>query len=269
MTRRLVTLSVSLFIGLGSVVTGPAHSAMAGPARASAAIWVPSTGTSWQWQLTGRIDTANPAAVYDVDLFDTSRSTVDQLHRLGRRVVCYVSVGSFENWRPDATAFPGSVLGRNYDGWPGERFLDIRSDAVKRIMAARLDQCQSKGFDAVEPDNMDVWENNSGFPLARADGLAYARWLGQQAHSRGLSIGQKNAPGLTADLAGEFDWALTEDCAAQGWCGQLKPYVDRRKAVFAAEYSDRGMSRACAQRTSLGLSPLRKRLSLDAWARGC
>ena len=33
------------------------------------------------------------------------------LHREGRKVICYLSTGAWEDWRPDAKKFPKSVIG--------------------------------------------------------------------------------------------------------------------------------------------------------------
>ena len=53
-------------------------------------------------------------------------------------------------------AVPKRVLGRDYCGWPGERWLDVRQlDALAPTMEARMDVRKEKGFDAVEPNNMD------------------------------------------------------------------------------------------------------------------
>ena len=58
------------------------------------------------------------------------------------------------------------MLGKELDGWPGERWLDVRRwDVLEPILAARFDVCRQKGFDAVEPDNVDGYANESGFPL--------------------------------------------------------------------------------------------------------
>lgn len=42
-------------------------------------------------------------------------------------------------------------------------------------MQARLDLAVQKGCDGVEPDNVDGYQNNSGFPLTAQDQLAYNR----------------------------------------------------------------------------------------------
>ena len=44
--------------------------------------------------------------------------------------------------------------------------MDIRQiDILGPIMQARLDLCKQKGFDAVEPDNVDAYQNKPGFPM--------------------------------------------------------------------------------------------------------
>src|SRR3954452_25274265 len=69
-------------------------------------IWQPALATTWQVQLTGALDTSFDVGLYDVDLFDTSSDQIQGLHAAGRRVICYVSVGTFEPWRNDAASFP-------------------------------------------------------------------------------------------------------------------------------------------------------------------
>jgi hypothetical protein len=121
--------------------------------------WVPAPVTSWQWQLSGKIDRSVDAEMYDVDMFETPSTVVGQLHAAGRRVVCYIDAGTWEDWRPDAGEYPDSVKGKP-NGWPGERWLDIRRlDVLGPILEARLDRCASKGFDAVEFDNLDGYQN--------------------------------------------------------------------------------------------------------------
>ncbi|HEY7256585.1 MAG TPA: endo alpha-1,4 polygalactosaminidase, partial [Solirubrobacterales bacterium] len=88
--------------------------------------WHPKPTTKpWQWQLQGRIDTGVHACVYDIDGFETPKRTVTLLHRRHVRVVCYLDVGSWESYRPDRAEFPRSVIGRRYQGFPDERWLDI------------------------------------------------------------------------------------------------------------------------------------------------
>jgi hypothetical protein len=141
--------------------------------------WEPTPRTAaWQWQLQGKVDIGVPAPVYDIDGFEVSKRTVEQLHRLGREVVCYLDVGSWETYRPDAKQFPQAVIGRRYEGFPDERWLDIRRFPLfAKPLKHRFDLCARKGFDAVEPDNLAGWENRTGFPIARRDQLRFNRWV--------------------------------------------------------------------------------------------
>lgn len=206
----------------------------------SSSWWHPALGLTWQWHLSEPpVDTSVEADVYDIDLFDNDVSVIEELHARGRKVICYISVGSQEDWRPDAGEFPAEVLGNDYDGWPGEKWLDIRRlDLLAPIMRARLDLCKAKGFDGVEPDNIEIYDNDTGFPLTYADQLAYARWLADEAHARGLAIGIKNAPDMLADSLSFFDFGITEDAFYYEWAEEMLPLIEAGKPVFAAEYTD-------------------------------
>jgi hypothetical protein len=231
-------------------------------------IWRPEPGTTWQWQLSGTIDTTAVADMFDVDLFEASRSVVADLHDRGRVVVCYLNAGAWEEFRPDADAFPESLLGEP-NGWPGERWLDIRRlEWLGPIMEARLDLCRDKGFDGVEVDNVDGYANETGFPLTAADQLAYNRFLADAAHSRGLSVGLKNDVEQAQALEPYFDWAINEECVRYHECGQLLPFIEAGKAVFHVEY-DLEASDFCPQTAALGFSSIRKRPELDAWRLPC
>lgn len=234
--------------------------------------WRPTPGLTWQWQLgEDDIDTSIQADVFDVDLY-VDQAIIDELHAKGKKVICYISVGSWEDWRPDADQFPAEVLGKDYDGWPGEKWLDIRQiEKLAPIMRARLDLCAAKGFDGVEPDNMEIYTNDTGFPLTYEDQLNYARWLAEEAHARGLAIGQKNASDMTADLVNLFDFAITEDYFYYEEAEAMRPYLQAGKPVFAAEYTDLpgDFAAFCRQAKTLGFSLILKNRDLDAWRETC
>ncbi len=234
--------------------------------------WYPTVGLTWQWQIGDNdIDTSIEADVYDVDLY-VDQSIIDELHAKGRKVICYMSVGSYEDWRPDEDQFPPEVLGKDYDGWPGEKWLDIRQiDKLAPIMLARLDLCKAKGFDALEPDNMEIYTNDTGFPLTYEDQLKYALWLADEAHKRGLAIGVKNAPDQVEDLVQYFDFAITEDAFYYGWANDMLPFIKAGKPVFAAEYTDLdgNFVTFCRQSKELNFSTILKNRGLDAWIKNC
>ncbi|MCB9688716.1 MAG: endo alpha-1,4 polygalactosaminidase [Alphaproteobacteria bacterium] len=237
--------------------------------------WEPPTGTTWQWQLSGVLDTSVNVDMYDVDLFDTSTLTIDQLHADGRTVICYFSAGSRENWRPDANLFPAAAIGNNLAGWQGERWLDVRDPDVRLIMEARIELAFHKGCDGVEPDNVDGYQNNTGFNLSAADQVDFNRFLATEAHDRGLSVGLKNALGLVSTLQPDFDWALNEECLTYNECNRLQPFVNAGKAVFHTEYVNtraQGPARAqqvCGDPRIAGFSTLIKTWDLDEWVIAC
>jgi hypothetical protein len=233
--------------------------------------WHPTVGQTWQWQLGSALDFDPLVEVWDIDL-GVHKSVVDKLHSLDAKVICYISVGSYENWRSDAGQFPEEVIGKKYEGWSGEWWLDIRRiDLLAPIMQARLDDGAAKGFDAVEPDNMEVYTNDTGFPLTYDDQLRYALWLADQAHQRGLAIGQKNTPDQTKDLVDVFDFAITEDAFYYGWAEEVLPYIQAGKPVFAAEYTDLpgDFAKFCRQSKELGFSTILKHRDLGAWIQTC
>ncbi|MDV9176405.1 endo alpha-1,4 polygalactosaminidase [Streptomyces sp. W16] len=230
--------------------------------------WQPRPGVAWQWQLSGRLDTSVDVPVYDIDGFDRSKATVTALHDKGRKVICYISTGAWEDFRPDAKKFPKPVLGKG-NGWKGERWLDIRrTDVLEPLMATRLDMCRAKGFDAVEPDNMDGYQNDTGFPLKPADQLRYNRLVAELAHDRGMSVGLKNDLAQIPALASDFDFAVNEQCAQYGECDTLKPFIKANKAVFHVEY-ELPTSRFCPDSRRLKLSSLLKKPELGAWRKSC
>ena len=241
----------------------------AGGAGASG-IWHPVPGTSWQWQLSGTLDTSLAVQAYDIDLFETSAQTIAGLHAQGRRVICYFSAGSYEPGRPDSSRFPAATLGNELDGWPGERWLDTRAQAVRDLMIARLDLATQKACDGVEPDNVDGYANQNGLGLTAANQLDYNRFLATSAHARGLSVGLKNDLGQVRDLVSAFDWALNEQCFQYDECDSLRPFIDAGKAVFEVEYGTQSLAASvCPRANALGFDTLIKRLELDAFRIAC
>jgi|GEM_PF-4422961 len=235
-------------------------------------IWFPKPSATFQWQLSGVFDNTVNADVYDLDLFDTPKETIGALHAKGKKVICYISAGSWENWRPDKDAFPSIIIGKDYGSWPGEKWLDIRRiDGLGPILQKRFDLAKEKGCDAIEPDNIDGFRANTGFPLTYADQLRFNQWLADQAHQRDMSIGLKNDSEQVRDLLPYFDWALTEGCHVQGWCEQMAPLVSAGKAVFQIEYTDSHTTLAaiCPAAKKLGFSASLKHRNLDAWIQRC
>jgi hypothetical protein len=244
---------------------------------ADAEVQRPPQGASFAWQLQGKLAAETRSAeVIDIDLFDTPQKTIADLKGSGKYVICYVSVGSWEKWRPDRDDFPAEAIGRPYYGWGGERWLDItRLDLIGPPLEARFDLARDKGCDAIEPDNLDAHEyrhggEGTGFDITKKDQLRFVRWVIEKGQARGLAVGLKNVPEFVRQLGASADFAITEDCAEWRFCDDYQPMLERGLAVFHVHYTDTDVNFAKECRTADPRETLiLKRRSLNGWAKTC
>ncbi|MGA5298745.1 endo alpha-1,4 polygalactosaminidase [Nucisporomicrobium flavum] len=169
------------------------------------------------------------------------------------------------------TADDGGKYSRDFyvdPGWPDEIMFDVRTpanrDALAQIIGRQVTTCASKGFDAVEVDNLDTFtrayanvedrkkaKNDPDFDgtdapklMTSGQALAYAKLLIDRAHAAGLAIAQKNTAELEGDgKAAGFDFAVVEECGSTGECADYAGvyggnWVD-------VEYSSSGFTKAC------------------------
>lgn len=128
-----------------------------------------------------------------------------------------------------------------------EPLLDISTPGKRRelmtVVGPWIDGCAEKGYDAVEPDNLDSYERSDDL-LTSEHAAAFAELLAERAHSRGLAIAQKNTTDLIPDRGRVgFDFAVVEECAAYKECGDFADaYEDK---VFAVEYTRKDYRAAC------------------------
>jgi hypothetical protein len=300
MRRLSLVVLVGVLIGVG----------LAGPARADD-WWKPGADVGHlHWNLGGAINVNNPKhvgerdfagnvlprpPVIDIDGELNPKSTVDVLHSRGQKVICYIDAGVYEDYRSDAWKFPPEVIGAKDGNWDGSWWLDIRRlDVLLPIMEARIAMCQAKGFDAVEPDEIDGWENNTGFPLTYQHQLTYNRAIADVAHSYGLGVILKGDIIQTRDLEPWFDGTLNEECSEfrecmDPWnpntrrlCSE-EPDVDARtcglgafesvgKIVWMAEYNTKAFNRGCtlyAKPNGFYLNQYREGLPLGGGRKPC
>ncbi|MBB5648911.1 endo alpha-1,4 polygalactosaminidase [Pedobacter cryoconitis] len=238
--------------------------------------WQPKAGVTFDWCLDDlkNSDTFT-AEVVDVDAFTTTAQQVAALHAQGKKVIAYISAGTIEDDRPDINLLPKEVIGQVYPEWPKERWLDIRQrEKLRPWLNSRIDRILSKGFDAIEPDNLDSYSNETGFDISINDTKLYCDFLIKLAHDKGLGIGQKNVPELSAEYSKKFDWVLTEDAFDQKWENDVKPYITQNKPVFAVEYTDQTSQSTfsntiCPKAKNLKYSAILKKRGLDKWVFKC
>ncbi|MCE1174284.1 MAG: endo alpha-1,4 polygalactosaminidase [Propionibacteriales bacterium] len=276
--RLTLALAVAVAATSGCAVTDqvmnpPSGAPVASPQPVATAtkathLWHPAQGLTWQIQFAGAL-APTTAEVVDLDGVETTKAQVAALHAQGKKVICYFNAGGYENWRPDRKKFPKKVIGKPLGDWPGERWLDIRKvKTLMPIMTKRIQQCKAKGFDAVDPDNMDGYANApTGFALKQKHAVAYLKALSKAAHARGLAIGLKGALEIIGKATPMVEFAINEQCLQYDECAAYDPLTRVGKPVFHIEYQG-SMESICA-RVPAGFSTVRKHLDLDAWAEYC
>ncbi len=239
LTPRSTSALLSLFLvaacGGATIDGGGGGDDETASATSDALTSVPSS-VSWNIDIENPVNLDAKADWFDIDLFDNvSTNYISTLHQKGRKVICYFSAGSYETNRPDKASFPSAAVGKKMNGWP-EYWLDTRSAGVRAVMKKRLDLAKSVGCDGVDPDNVDGFSNDTGFPLTAKTQLDYNQFLATEAHARGLVVGLKNDVDQIVTLAPYFDFAVNESCWQYAECDKLKPFTNAGKSVLGIEY---------------------------------
>ena len=79
-------------------------------------------------------------------------------------------------------------------------------------MTNRIVLAVTNGCDGVDLDNIDGYVNNNGLGLTNDTAIDYMTFLADQAHSRGLAIGPKNAAEIVASVLPHVEWQVNEEC---------------------------------------------------------
>ena len=218
-----------------------------------------------------------------LDAFSTDAVTVLHFKNQGLIVLAHISVGTYQDWLPDANIFKNpdgtfiypDLMGNNVDNWPGEKWIDIRQiNNLTEVLSLRFDMIRDKGFDGIAPDNLDGYTQTTGFALTPVDAIAYSIWLVDMAHIRDLSIGQRNTLELIPELVDDFDWILVEQAYEMHEYLSTQPYLSNNKAVFAVEYLENisetdFTSNFCTEANNLGISAVLKDFEWSAFAVFC
>ena len=257
MARRTRSLSAAVVFLLaelvavascGSAGQGRDNVTTVRPDGGAPAVVVPPAGAGFDYQLGGDAPLPDGVMVVVRDWFAGTAAP-------GAYSICYIN--AFQTQPPDADdrpdvrdAWPAEVVTTAEDPeWPGEFAINLSSAELRATAAAHvgsmLQACATKGFRAVEFDNLDSFTRFPQLGFGADEALAYAATLVAQAHSLGLAAGQKNAVEIAARGRAEagFDFAVVEECGQYDECvDYTEVYGDE---VFAIEYTEAGFAAAC------------------------
>ena len=258
----------------------------------------PPPDARWQYQLEGRVDPdvcSAPLAggacvrptVFDIDLYAPDGRTLNgaavaAIHARGGYAICYVNAGTAELFRPDWPRYRRwhlrhgrSLLGRPFsERFPDERWLNIEGDRgqrdfVLRMVDVRSRRCAQAGFDAVEYDVVNAWEEGravTGWRISARTQLRFNRALARIAHRHGLAAGLKNDLPQARALEPSFEFAVSESCFRYRECRPLEHFARRGKPVFVVEYGP-ARGRFCPQASRRGYQAIGKARDLSLRAR--
>ena len=99
----------------------------------------PDPGADWDWQLSENIKPPKGVQVFDADPDSVTGAQIAALRLAGVYTICYVSVGTMETYRDDKGDFARGVIGKRYEDWPDEYFLDIRESDVAVYQGGKTD----------------------------------------------------------------------------------------------------------------------------------
>ena len=244
---------------------------------------------TWDWILDGDLTTPPVVDYLDLDGFDAPAGYVAAANANGTQTICYISAGTLENWRSDKKAFKKldrkqrangrpPIIGDKYPEWPGERWLNFKRHKVfLKLMVKRMKMCRDKGFALIEFDNIDGYDNETGFNIRKRHAVRYAKALAKKATKVGLVPVHKNATDLVNKLEPYYGALLLEDCALYDFCGDAARYRSAGKPVFDAEYpegwDDEGkafdLASVCAVTNAADISLIVKNLDLDNPVQRC
>ncbi|WP_413757629.1 endo alpha-1,4 polygalactosaminidase [Streptomyces sp. MMBL 11-3] len=233
-------------VSAGTTATAATTTTVAGTATtttAAAAVTPPPVNADFDYQIGAPY---TPASGVKVVSRDHTASPAAGLYN-----ICYVNAFQAQ---PGTESEWGDLLLRDaqgkvvYDPDWDEAFLDIRTAAKRQRIADKVnawtDDCAAKGFNAVEPDNLDSFTRTS--LISEANAKAFVKLLSAHAHDKGLAIAQKNTPQLSTSRSETgLDFAVAEECGEWEECGDYtEGYGDN---VIAIEYKKAAFDAACTQ----------------------
>lgn len=234
-----------------------AGSASTGGTSAGGGPYVPPANVSWFAQLDGAPDLTRDVDLFYLDADQADPAELASLRAQGKHVLCYLSGGSLEAFRDDAQDFPASVVGNTLERYPNERWLDVRSETVRTLMARRVEALAALGCDGIPPSSLAVHGADTGFSLTLNDALDYARFLAERIHAAGMSAGLTGSMALTQELWPTFDFGLAIGCVPGSGCSEYAPFAQAKKPVLYVVLGDaQSALEQCKSAQMLGFAAL-------------
>lgn len=157
------------------------------------------------------------------------------------------------------TSCSGCLIGATYFGYRNEHWLSLSDDGsvtginpntgvretpaqfIRDELTLRMAAAKTAGFDAIESDNVESYNNRNGFNTTAAQQLVFNESIANLAHSLGFTVALKNDLGQASTLQPYFDFAISEQCFQYSECGLPAPGIQAwpstyGKAVFNVEY---------------------------------
>ena len=198
---------------------------------------------------------------------DTVANTVTALQAAGKRVIAHISAGTWESSKEDAGYFPSALLGDSISS--AEKWLDIGDEStLPGLMRARISVINAKGFDAVEFDNINGYNNTTGFSLSAGHQLTYNKFLASASHALGLAAIFSNDHNQVDDLVDYYDGCVVDKAFEDGVEDSYLPFITQSKPVFEAEYNI-SLGVYCSEADLLGYAAIHKNDTLDASVTFC
>ncbi|KAF2494172.1 hypothetical protein BU16DRAFT_528314 [Lophium mytilinum] len=247
----IIVIALAIGLGVGLTRKGSGNNDPSSPSSAPTSTvsplpsptvqptWAPTVNSTWQIVLQNPLELSSDATsitpdveVYDIDLFTNSAEVISTLHKLGKKVICYFSAGSYEPDRPDSGDFKDADKGKEMDGWPGEYWLNLNSTNVRNIMTKRVELAAQKGCDGVDPDNVDGYSNTNGLSLTPADSISFLSFLSNATLAHKLSMGLKNAAAIIDDVLPLVHFSVNEQCAQYSECSNFTAFITHHKPLL-------------------------------------
>lgn len=178
---------------------------------------------SFHIQYYGELDCKGRDVVY-LDLYNFNPKDLKACRKTGTKTIIAYFTSQWSSWYPDSgggclghgpdvckNKFKQSYLGEDLPNWEGERFVNPKDPAVKKIMIERIELAKTKGFDGIDVDNTDMYSFKTGFNVTKDDTIEYINFFIDEAHKRDMLFSLKNTMTIMYSI-NKFDLAQNESC---------------------------------------------------------